>query len=195
MGVRAVSLLFLPEGECENSPGGSPPWRTEPWEHIANIPTPSRRDGRNLPPHVARIIFNVVFLEKSEELPLEIALPMVLFLACNVCQRGGYLSPSDGERRIAFLPCEVFHRAGFMHPARRCALDFSHRRCYRQRRRQRQQNMNVVLHSAYAERLHLVLARDTAHIGPQPRLDLRNNNLAPFPGGENAMKQRTTIGV
>jgi hypothetical protein len=55
--------------------------------------------------------------------------------------------------------------------------------------------MNVVLHPAYAECLDLMFASDAAHVRPQPRLDFRGDYLAPLLGGEDAMKQRTTIGV
>ena len=185
--VRSTSLPSLPEGERENSPGWSPPQRTEPWEYVANTPAPSRRDGRNLPPNIARIVFNLMFFQKGDELRLEIALSVMLFLARYVRERSAYLGPSDGERPIAFLPFEIILCAGLVHPERRCALDCLHRRCYRHRRRQRQQNMNVILHSAYAERLHLVLARDAAHIGPKPRLNIRYDCLAPLLGGKDTM--------
>src|ERR1035437_9099407 len=68
----------LPEGENENSPGWS---AAEPWESVPNPAAPSRRDGRNSPPHVARIVFNAVLLEKGDVLSLEISRAMMLFLA------------------------------------------------------------------------------------------------------------------
>jgi hypothetical protein len=55
--------------------------------------------------------------------------------------------------------------------------------------------MNMVLHSAHTKRLHLALARDAAHVGPQLWLDFSDDALAPFLGGKNAMKERTAIGV
>ena len=92
---------FLPEGEIENSPGWSPPQRTEPWGRYPGKTVPSRRDGRNLPPHVARIVFNVVFLQESDELRLKIALSMMLFLASDVGKRRAHLGPPDGKCAIA----------------------------------------------------------------------------------------------
>ncbi len=55
--------------------------------------------------------------------------------------------------------------------------------------------MNVVLHSAYAERFHLMFACDAAHVSPQTRLDFWKNGLAPLLGGEDTMKERATVGV
>ena len=117
MQARASSVLSLPEEEVENSPGWSPPGRTELWERVRKMPAPSRRVGRNSSPHVTRVVFNVVSLQKRDELALEIMFPMVLFLARNVRKRGVYLSPSDGERPIPFLPFETFLTARFVHPA------------------------------------------------------------------------------
>jgi len=190
--VRAASLRALPEGEDENSPG----WSTaEPWEGVPTPAAPSRRDGRISAPHVAGIVINPVFLKKGNELSLKISLAVVLLLARNVCQRGVYLGPSNGKGSITLLPGEGFLRADFVHPVRGCALDLLHGCGYRERRRQRQKKMDVVFRSAHGERLHLVLARNAAHVGPQPRLNLRDNGLAPLSGGEDAMKQRATVGV
>jgi hypothetical protein len=55
--------------------------------------------------------------------------------------------------------------------------------------------MNMVFHSADAKRLHLVLARDAAHVSPKAGLDFRSDCLLAIFGGEDAMKQRATIGV
>ncbi len=192
MHVRSTSLHPLPEGGSENSPGWS---AAEPWDHVANTPPPSRRDGRNLPPHVARIVFNAVFREKRDKLRLKIALPVVLLLARYVRQRRAHLSPSNGERPIAFLPFEIIHCASIVHPERGCALDLPHRRRDRHGRRQREQKMNVVLDPADAKRFHLVLVRDAAHIGPKTRLNIRYDCLAPLLGGEDAMIERRAISV
>jgi len=191
MRVQVASLRSLPEGEGENSPGWSPPWRMEPWEGAA----PSRRDGRTSPPNISRIIFNAVLFEKGDILGLKIALPVMLFLARDIRQRCAHLSPSDGERTVPFLPFKVIDCAGFMHPARGCALDFPYRRGDRRGRGQREQNMNVVLHAADAKRLHLVFTRDAAHVGPQPWLDFREDDLVPLLGGEDTVKERAAIGV
>jgi hypothetical protein len=55
--------------------------------------------------------------------------------------------------------------------------------------------MDMVVRSAYAERGHLVLARDATDVGPQARLYFRGDHVAPLPGGKDAMEQLTTIGV
>lgn len=195
MQVRTASLFCLPEGENDHSPGWSPRMRTEPWEQAATAPAKSRRDDRNSPPNVPRIVLNSVFLQERDKLRLEIALPMMLFLPCDVRQSCIYLGPSNGESPITFLPLEIFQRAGLMHPMRGRALDVSHCRGYGQRRRHREQKMNMVLHSADAERFHFMFAGHTAHVRPQPRLNLQGNCLAPILGGEDAMKQRAAIGV
>ena len=84
MRVWATSLQSFPKGDGENGPGWSPHWRTESWEGVPHLSTPSRRDGRISPPHIARIVLNPVLLEKGNELGLEIALAMMLFLARDV---------------------------------------------------------------------------------------------------------------
>jgi hypothetical protein len=55
--------------------------------------------------------------------------------------------------------------------------------------------MDMILHSANAERFHLVFACYAAHVGPQPRLNFPGDCPVPFFGGEDAMKQRAAIGV
>lgn len=192
---EATSREALPEGEGGNSPGWSPQHRTEPWEHDPETPSPSRRDGRNLPQNIARIEFNVMFLQKGDELSLEIALTMMLFLTRYISQCGSHLGPSNGERTVAFLPFEALDCAGFRHPKRGRALGLLHRRGDRHKRGQRKQKMDAILRSADAERLHPVFARAAAHIRPQSRLDIRNNYLFPLFGREDTMKQRATIGV
>jgi len=193
--IRAALQLSLPEGDDENSPGWSPRTRTEPWESDPKETAPSRRDGRNSPPNIARIVFDAVLLEKGDVLSLEITCAMMLFLACDVFQGRANLRPSDRERAITFLPFKAFDLAGLMHPERGYTFDFPHCRGYRHRRRQRKQEMNVVLYSADAKRLHLVLARDASHVGPQTRLDFCDDGLAPLLGGEDTMEDRATVGV
>lgn len=185
----------LPEGEDENSPGWSPPQRTEPWESAPDVPAPSRRDGRSSTPDIARVVFNAVLFEEGDVLGLEVALLVMLLLARYIRKRRGHLGPSDREGAIALLPFKAIHRAGLVHPMRGCALDLPHGRGDRHGRRQRKQKMNVVLGSSDAERGHLMLARDATHVGPQTRLDFSGDGLASLLGGEDAMKERAAIGV
>lgn len=191
MRTRAIPRM-LPEGDGENSPGWS---AAKPWEGMPFVAPPSRRDGRSSTPNIPWVVFDAMLVQESDKLRLEIAPAMMLLLTGDVCQRALHLGPSNRECPITLLPLKVFHRAGLVHPTTRHALDFSHCVGYRRRRWQRQQKMDMVLNSAYAKRLHLVLARDAAHIGPQPLLNFRNDSLAPLLGGEDAMKQRATIGV
>lgn len=130
-----------------------------------------------------------MFLEKRDVLSLEVAFAVMLFLARNVRERGAYLGPSDGERAIPFLPFKVIQGAGFMHPERGCTLDIPHRRRNRHGRRQREQNVYVVLHAADAKRLHLMFAGDAAHVSPKARLDSWDDGLAPLLGGKDTMKE------
>ena len=187
MPVQSASPLGLPEGEAENSPGRSPRKRTKPWEWTVFRLAPSRRDGRNLPPHITRIVFNPMFLQEGYKFRLEIALSMMFLLARNVRQRSLNLGPSDGEGSITLLPFEVRNRTGCMHPVRGCALDLLHRCGNRQRRRQRQQNVRMIFRSADAKRLHPMLASGSAHVSPEPQLNLWNNCLFPPFGGKDAM--------
>ena len=55
--------------------------------------------------------------------------------------------------------------------------------------------MDVVFHATDAKRLHLVFARDAAHVGPQTRLDFSVDRFTPLLGGEDTMKERAAIGV
>ena len=161
----------------------------------SRLPAPSRRDGRNSPPNITRIVFNLVFLQEGNELSLEIARPMMLLLASDVLQRGAHLGPSNGERAITFLPFKTVRLGGLVHPERRGTLDFSHCCGDWYGRRQREQKMDVVLHSADAKGLHLVFAGDAAHVGPQTGLDFRCDYFAPLFGGKDTVEERTAIGV
>jgi len=175
--VAALYEKIVLEGRYENSPGWSPRQRTEPWECVPNMPTPSRRDGRNLPPNISRIVFDLMFLEKRDVLGLEVAFSVMLFLARDVRERSAYLSPSDGERAIPFLPFKFIQAANIMHPERGCALNVPHCRGNRRGRRQREQYVNVVLHAADTERLHVMFASDAAHVSPKARLDFGDNDF------------------
>lgn len=166
-----------------------------PKEHAAQTPAPSRRDGRNSPPHVARIVFDAMLLQNCKELRLEIALPMMFLLSSNVCERGTHLSPPNGERPVTFLPFESLCTARLVHPVRGRALDYLHCIGNRRGRRQRKQDMDVVVHPTDGQGFHIVFAGNAAHVGPQPRLDIRHNGFAAVFGGEDTMEQGATIGV
>jgi len=169
--------------------------RTEPWDWTSIESETPRRGARNSPPNVARVVVNVVFLQKGDELSLKIALSMMLILARDVRKRSANLSLSNGKRPMAFLPCEAFNAADFVHPVRRHAFDFPHRGSYRHGRRQRQEKMDVVLSSPDCECRHSVVARNATHVGPQARLDLPSDALVALLGGEDTMHERATIGV
>ena len=108
----ANSPLSLPEGEIENSPGWSPPGRTEPWDASPTAPTSPRGADRESPPDLARVELDTMFLEKCNELRLEVSFLMMLFLARYVRQCGRRLRQANGESAVALLPFETRHRAG-----------------------------------------------------------------------------------
>jgi len=178
--VRAASPPFLPEGERENSPGWRPRKRTEPWECRPTAEPASRRAARTSSPHITWIVFNAMLLQERHELCLEIAPSMMIFLACDVRYRGACLRRSNGKCAVPLLPCKILAVAGLMHPRRRCALDLPHCRGNRQRRRQRQQNMHMILRPAYRQGLHLVFACNAADVGPKPCPDLRRVRVTPL---------------
>lgn len=190
--LRNSRLAALLEGGSENSPGWS---AAEPWECGFAASGQSRRDDRSLPPHVARIVVDAVSLQKREKLSLKIAFAMVLFLARDVGNRGVQLRPSDRKCAVSFLPLEVLDGRGFVHPMRGSTLDLAHRPGDRIGRRKRQQNVNVIVGASDGKRLHGVISSDSAHEGPQLRLNGRRNQLAPFFRREHAVKQRAAIGV
>jgi hypothetical protein len=193
--LRTDAQRILPEGGTENSPGWSPPQRTEPWERIPNTSSASRRAARILSPNIPRVVVDAMFLQESEKLRLEIALPMVLLLPCDIRQRSRHLRPPNRKRSISFLPLKRWNSARFAHPARRCALNLPHCPGYRQGRRQRQKQVHVVIYPAHAESLHPMFARNAAHILPQSRLEFGCNDFAALLGRKDTMKQRTTVGV
>jgi hypothetical protein len=195
MDHRANSSLCLPEGGIDNSPG----WtrseaKGEPWVGDAFAHAP-RRAARRSAPNVSRIVINALFLQKRNKLGLEIALPMVFLLPRDVGERRCHLGRTYRERSIPLLPLEFPTLALFVKPPRRRTLDLTHRLSNRHGRRQRQQNMNVILGPAHRQSLHAVLARNAAHVGPQSWLDIGCDRPSPLPGGEDTMEQRATIGV
>ncbi len=195
MQVEASLPLSLPEGEDENSPGCSPQSRTKPWGRAPDAAGASPRAARSSPPHIARVVIHLVLLQKREEFRLEIALPMMLFLARDVIHSTIDLSPSDGECSIPLLPFKALHRTGFVHPVRRCAFDFPHRFGNRHRCGKRRERVNVIFGATDCEGHDPVLACDSSHVSPQPRLVFRRDGSLALFGREDAVKQCTTIGV
>jgi len=192
---QGPALTLLPEGGNENSPGWSPPQRTEPWEGSQATRRAPRRAGRISPPHVARIVFDAMFLQEREELRLEIASSMMFFLARNVRNRCAHLRPANRERSVPLLPIEAFFLLCLVHPERRGALNLPHSLCDWNRRRKRKQNMDVILCSANGKSLEAMLSCNPAHVRPKSRLDLLRDRRTALLGGEDTMEQRRTIGV
>src|SRR3954453_22156332 len=129
MKIRTAGPSFLPEGGTENSRGWSV---AEPWDYDAFV-GPARRAGRTSAPHVARVVINAVFFQKRNKFGLEVAFPMMVLLASDICQSGLNLGPSNGKRTVALLPFKTVEAAGLVHPMRRFALDLPHRVGNRQR--------------------------------------------------------------
>ncbi len=190
--LRDSAQIILPEGANENSPGWS---AAEPWECAAVGHEESRWDDRNLSPHIARVVFDAMLFQNCYKLRLEIAFPMMFSLALDVSDRRTQLRPTDRKRAVTLLPIEVSHRASFVHPTRGCALDLLHCLRYRERRRKRQHEVNVIVRSTDYKSLHLMPSCDSAHVGPQSRLDIQRNGLASLLRREDAMEKRAPIGV
>ncbi len=193
--LRTYALRLLPEGGNENSPGWRPRQRTEPWERIPNTSSASRRAARILSPNILRVVVDAMLLQESEKLRLEIAVPMMLLVPCDIRQCSDHLRPPNRKRSIPFLPLERWNFAHFAHPAGRSALNLPHCPGHRQGRWHRQKQVHVVIHPAHAKCLDLVFARNAAHILPQSRLEFGCNDFALLLGRKNTMKQRTTVGV
>jgi len=156
---------------------------------------PPGANARSLSPDITRVMINPVLFQDCQELCLEIPFRMVLLLSGDVGERGADLGLSNRERTIAFLPFEAFDMASFGHPSRRETFDLLHGHGNRQRRRQRQQQVHMVFATANPRRLHPMFSGYAAHIRPKARLNVSDDRFAPLLGGEDAMKQRATIGV
>jgi hypothetical protein len=196
--ARSVSIIqspaphCLPKGGDENSPG----WSTaQPWDCIRpHLARPVGTD-RNLSPHITRVVFDAMLLQKCDKFCLEIPLSMMFFLAGDISQRRVRLCPSDRKSSVTFLPLKLRDCSGFVYPTRRSTLDFAHRGGNRYGGRQREQNVDVIFHSAHAERSHSVFPRDSTNIGPKSGLDFVRNDLAALLRGEDAVEQRRAISV
>lgn len=104
---KARSDAFLPEGVTLPERSSSRSEGTRIAQGKAQGPRlrkarPQR--NRNSAPHIPGIVFNLVLLEDGNELRLEIALLVMLFLAGDVCQGNLHLPPSNRKSSIAFLP-------------------------------------------------------------------------------------------
>jgi hypothetical protein len=184
------ALCLVPEGRIENSPGWSPPQRTEPWENGQTARRASRRAARRLSPHIARIVFDAMFLQERDELCLKIALSMMFFLARDVRNCSARLRHPDGECAVTLLPFKISTMSCLVHPERRGTFNLANGLCNRDRGRKRKQNVNVVLSAANSESLEAMFSRNSAHVCPKPRLDFLRDRCAAFLRGEDAMEQR-----
>jgi hypothetical protein len=99
-----------------------------------------------------------MLLQERDEFFLETPLAVMLRLRLDVRNRGRHLRDADCEGAVSFLPREIF-RMGFVHPAGRCAFDPLHRFRQRHIRRQRQENVPVILGAADHQCFEFVFAR------------------------------------
>lgn len=140
------------------------------------------------------IVFNPILLQERHELLLEASLTMVFHLRPYISNRVALLRNPKGECAISFLPRKPL-RVRLVHPMRGSSLDQLHRFGQRQRRRQREKYVSMILSTARNKRLESILAGHAAEKGPQLRLDLRRNQIAPLLGRENTMNKFGNVSV
>jgi hypothetical protein len=112
-------------------------------------------------------------------------------LIVNVIGRPLNITDADGKRAVAFLPFKktVFGKR-LVNPFRRAAFDQLHRLCNGNRRRHRNQKMNVIVNAARRQQFDFILARNAADVWKQPRLQFRRHHRTAVFGAENAVIQR-----
>ena len=170
--------------------------RVSPWAILLSSLREEVNAARpSLSPNKAWIVCNPLLLQDGQKLRLEIPLAMMFNLIGDVVRCGFDLRASDGECAVSLLPCEVWQSTIIAHPMRRGTLNLAHGRGDRHGGRQREQEVNMVIHASNFESLDFKFARDSSHVGPKPSLNIRRNDLAPLLGGEDAMIERGTVGV
>ena len=114
---------------------------------------------------------------------------MMFPLVSDVFNDSVQLRHADTEGTVFFLPPkEAVFRKAFMHPLGGTAFD--QLQCFgnRESRRQRQKEMDVVLHTTDRHGFHSVLARNTAEKRPKPFAQRGRDLRAASFGAEDAMK-------
>ncbi len=135
-----------------------------------------------------------MLIEQNHKLLLEAHLAMVHLLVLNVMNGFVQQSDADTEGSIFHLPSkQSVLREGIMHPFGRPALDelqcLGDRNCGRQR----EQDMNVVGHSAHLDGLHLVLPGNPTQKRPEPLAQVRCNLRSTVLSAQYTMPVRANV--
>lgn len=146
------------------------------------------------PEHVRLVPFDPVLLQECPELIFERIFLVMLGLGLNVCDGVLDLRCADREGTVSFLPMEILEPA-LVRPLRRSTFDELHCLCDGHPGWKRQQQMNVVFDPADGQRVHLVGARDPAHVCPEVGLVFCGDCLLPVLGRKHAMNEKIRVCV
>ena len=129
-------------------------------------------------PNESLVVRNPVPLQEDNEFLLKRNVPVVLLLVGDVRPDRIDVRPADAERPVPRLPREVRPlRPRFMDPLGRVALHDPHRVCDRQRRRQGNEQVDVVGRPVDFQSRPADLPKVAAHVGeqvgPKGGVDLR----------------------
>ena len=134
--------------------------------------------------------------EKFDELILKCIGRVMLALLLDVVDHGGDVRFADGECAIAVLPREAVQvRKRVVNPFGRSPFDELRRlgRCHRWRCSEQQ--VDVIFNAADAQCLHVVVAGDSAEVGPDARLNVRRDPAFATLGAEDDVVMQSGVGV
>ncbi len=134
-------------------------------------------------------------LQHPQELIIKRHLAMMLFLRIDVANRFLKLGNAGAESSISILPGERPPRQMIVDPFRRAALNQLHSLGDRHGRRQRQQDVSVVFHSAHRQRFEFVQPGNPGHVRPEFFLEIGWNQNPPHFSSKDAMGHEAVISV
>jgi hypothetical protein len=123
---------------------------------------------RNLTKHEFRIKFHAVFFQQRDQLRLEIHLRVMQFLILYISNDRRNAGRTDAKRRITLLPREFI--ALLVRPPRRIRFDGEDRLRDRQRRRNLDEEMNMIVRPAHGMNENPVVFADACDVCPHSRL-------------------------
>jgi len=118
---------------------------------------------------------------------------MVRFLRLDVSHNRRNQRRAHAERRVPLLPREF--ASLLVGPTRRIRFDREHHLGKRQRRRNLNQQMHVIVHPAHRVNDHPVVFADARRIGPQAGLKISRDELAAVLGAENNVDGNLSVRV
>ena len=151
------------------------------WENESN--QPSAVGATLSAKHKSRIIFNTVLSQQRNQLRVKVHSPVMRFLISDVPNNGGNIGSTHAKPGIAFLPCEFVSLV--IRPARRIRLNREDRLCERERRRNLNQKMDVVVRAADGEDENPVVLADPRDVTPHRRLEFARDDFAAVLRAEN----------